>query len=292
MPVFDVHLHIQPHEEFGEESRSFVEAGRDDLELYRRIEASPEELLRFLDREGIERACLINYVAPDTLGLTERVNDWVSRYCRKHEDRLLAVGSVHPRLSRDPAGDFRRLVEELGIRMLKLHPPHQLFSPDEYRNGNEGLAKIYEAAQDSGIPVMFHTGTSRFPRARNRFADPMPIDDVAVDFPGLKIILAHSGRPLHCETAFFLARRHANVHLEISGIPPARLLSYLPRLGELAGKTLWGTDWPSPGIRSPSRNVEAFRSLPLPEPAKEAILRENAERLFLSRAGSLRAPGV
>ncbi len=280
MAVFDVHLHIQPHEEFGEVSRRFVESGREDLELYRRIESSPEELLRFLDREGIARACLINYVAPDTIGLTERVNAWVSRYCRGHEDRLLAVGSVHPRLARDPGGETRRLAGDLGIRMLKLHPPHQLFSPDDYRRGNEGLARIYEAAQEAGLPVMFHTGTSLFPSARNRFADPMPIDDVAVDFPALKIVLAHSGRPLHGETAFFLARRHPNVHLEISGIPPARLPHYLPRLEEMAPKVLWGTDWPSPGVRSPSANVEAFRALGFAPQAREAILSGNAERLF------------
>jgi uncharacterized protein len=279
-PAFDVHLHIQPHGEFTGESRKFVEAGRGDLDLYRRIEASPEELLRFLDREGIERACLINYVAPDTIGLTEGVNAWVSRYCRGHADRLLPVGSVHPRLSRDARGETLRAVGELGIRMLKLHPPHQLFSPNDYLTGNRALADIYTAAQETGTPVMFHTGTSIFPPARNRFADPMPIDDVAVDFPGLKIVLAHSGRPLHCDTAFFLARRHPNVYLEISGIPPSSLLGYLPRLGEVAGKTLWGTDWPSPGVRSPAKNAEDFLSLPLPAPAQAAILRGNAERLF------------
>lgn len=280
MPVFDVHLHVQPHSEFNAEARRYVESGRRDLELYGKIEASPEELLRFLDREGIGKACLINYVAPDTIGLTERVNRWVSDYCRGHEDRLFAVGSVHPRLARDPGGETRRLAEELRIRMLKLHPPHQLFSPDDYRRGNEGLARIYEVAQETGVPVMIHTGTSLFPSARNRFADPMPIDDVAVDFPGLKIILAHSGRPLHCATAFFLARRHPNVFLEISGIPPARLPDYLPRLEEIAPKVLWGTDWPSPGVRSPAANVEAFRRLPMSAEAQEAILSGNAGKLF------------
>lgn len=280
MSVFDVHLHVQPHAEFHPESRRFVEAGRNDLELYGRIERSPAELLRFLDREGIEKACLINYVAPDTVGLTDGVNRWVSDYCRGHADRLYAVGSIHPRLGGDPGDEARRLFEELGLRMLKLHPPHQLFSPNDHLSGNRRLAGIYEAAQAAGVPIMFHTGTSVFPPARNRFADPMPIDDVAVDFPRLKIILAHSGRPLFCETAFFLARRHANVYLEISGIPPGKLLGYLPRIEELAGKTLWGTDWPSPGVGSPARNVAIFRSLPLSSVSQEKILSRNAESLF------------
>src|SRR5450830_921606 len=200
MAVFDVHLHVQPHAELDRVSRDFIESGRTDRELYAGIERSPAALLAFLDAQEIERACLINYVAPDTVGPTDNVNDWVLRYCGGHEDRLLAVGSVHPRLAKDPGGQARRLFDE-GLRMLKLHPPHQLFSADDYLRGNDGLAEIYAAAQAAARPVMFHTGTSIFPSARNRFADPMPIDDVAVDFPGLPIVLAHSGRPLHCETA-------------------------------------------------------------------------------------------
>jgi hypothetical protein len=82
------------------------------------------------------------------------------------------------------------------------------------------------------------------------------------------------------EAAFFLVRRHPNVHLEVSGIPPAKLLEYFPRLGEIAGKTVWGTDWPSPGIKSMRANVEAFLSLPLADEAKRKILHENAERIW------------
>lgn len=279
MPVFDVHLHVQPHSEFNAESRAFLQRGRRDLERYARIEESPRELLKFLDEQDIERACLINYTAPDTLGLSERVCEWVVAYCREDPKRLLAAGSVHPRLTKAAGSEARRLFDS-GIRLLKLHPPHQLFFANAHLSGNTALAEIYAAAQDAGRPVMIHTGTSIFPSARNRFADPMPVDDVAVDFPKLKIILAHSGRPLHCEAAFFLARRHANVYLEISGIPPKKLLGYLPRLEEIAGKTLWGTDWPSPGISYPSENVAAFRSLPLSEEAKEKILWKNAQEMF------------
>ena len=279
MGVFDVHLHVQPHGEFNAESLAFITSGRDDLDRYEQIERSPDALLRFLDEQEIEAACLINYVAPDTLGLSENVNAWVARYCRDHRDRLIAVGSVHPRFSKDGYGDARRLFDA-GIRMVKLHPPHQLFAANAYLEGNEALTGIYRAAEHARVPVMIHTGTSIFPSARNRFADPMPIDDVAVDFPKLPIILAHSGRPLFGDTAFFLARRHPNVFLELSGIPPRKVLEYLPRLEEVAGKTLWGTDWPSPGIRTPAENVAAFRALSLSEDAKRRILSDNARALF------------
>ena len=86
----------------------------------------------------------------------------------------------------------------------------------------------------------------------------MAVDDVAVDFPKLPIILAHAGRPLYMETAVFLARRHPNVRLDLSGIPPKKLLEYLPRLEDLSDKCLWGTDYPSPGVLSMKENVAQF----------------------------------
>jgi predicted TIM-barrel fold metal-dependent hydrolase len=128
--------------------------------------------------------------------------------------------------------------------------------------------------------VMIHTGTSVFPGARNRFADPMAADDVAVDFPRLSIVLAHAGRPLYMDTAVFLARRHPNVYLDLSGIPPRKLLDYLPRLEEISERCLWGTDFPSPGIASMRRNVDDFLALPLSDDAKRRILFDNAEALF------------
>jgi predicted TIM-barrel fold metal-dependent hydrolase len=172
------------------------------------------------------------------------------------------------------------LFEKLGIRMLKVHPPHQLFPANDYVFGNDALAAIYRSAEEHGRPVMIHTGTSVFPGARNRFADPMAVDDVAVDFPRLPIVLAHAGRPLFMNTAVFLARRHANVHLDLSGIPPRKLLEYLPRLEEVADRCLWGTDFPSPGIRSMRSNVEDFLSLPLPDETKRKILFDNAAALL------------
>ena len=82
------------------------------------------------------------------------------------------------------------------------------------------------------------------------------------------------------EAAFFVVRRHANVMLELSGIPPAKLLEYFPRLEEIADKAVWGTDWPSPGIASMRKNVEQFLALPLTQAAQKKILYENAARLF------------
>jgi hypothetical protein len=127
---------------------------------------------------------------------------------------------------------------------------------------------------------MIHTGTSIFPGARSKWGNPLEADDVAIDFPDLRVILAHGGRPLWMEEAFFVLRRHRNLYLDLSGIPPARLLDYFPRLAELGEKTLWGTDWPSPGVKDLRLNIEQFLALPLESDLQQRILSSNSLRLF------------
>ena len=240
---------------------------------------SPKAFLAYLDRCGVDRAALINYVAPEVMGLTAEVNQFTADYVRENPKRFIACGSVHPRHTANILADVDQLLR-LGMRMIKIHPPHQLLYPNAYLSGMKELEIIYRAAEANGIPVMFHTGTSVFPDARNKYGDPIYVDDVAVDFPKLKILLAHGGRPLWMETAFFLLRRHPNVYLDISGIPPKMLLKYFPRLEEIAEKTLFGSDWPGPGVPDIKENVDAFRALPIPETMKRRILGGTAASLW------------
>jgi predicted TIM-barrel fold metal-dependent hydrolase len=142
------------------------------------------------------------------------------------------------------------------------------------------LAAIYERAQANGLPVMIHTGTSIFPGARNLHAQPMLCDDVSIDYPDLVVILAHGGRPLWMNEAFFLVRRHKNMYMDISGIPPQKLMEYFPRIEDVADKVLWGTDWPGPGVPEIKGNLEKFHALPIAAEAKRKILYDNAARLF------------
>ncbi|HJR60164.1 MAG TPA: amidohydrolase family protein [Vicinamibacterales bacterium] len=279
MPVFDAHIHIQPfHMLKPDVQRTFWQNKPNRTELESMAE-DPARLLRQMDLDGIERVGLINYVSPDVMGFTADVNAWMVHFASADPSRLVAFGSVHPSFTDDPGGDTDRVIE-LGARALKVHPPHQLFRANAYLQELPGLAEIYRRAEAAGVPVTIHTGTSVFPGARSRLGDPMDVDDVAVDFPKLKILLAHGGRPLWMEAAFFVVRRHPNVFLEISGIPPLKLLEYFPRLGEIAAKTVWGTDWPSPGVRSMRQNVDQFLQLPLGDDARQRILYGNANSLF------------
>jgi len=278
-PIIDIHIHIQPLHMFKPHALELIKRGRRDYADVERYSASPAEFIKFMDTLEIERAGLINYVAPDIMGFTPEVNDWIADYCKCNPKRLLAFGSVHPKYVADAGAEVDRLAK-LGIRGLKVHPSHQAYSPNDYRNGLGPLASVYERAAANNMPVMIHTGTSIFPGARNVHAQPMLADDVSVDYPNLVVILAHGGRPLWMNEAFFLVRRHKNMYMDVSGIPPQKLLEYFPRLEEIAGKTLFGTDWPGPGVPEVRGNIEKFRALPISDAAKQKILYDNAARLF------------
>ncbi|HXE90686.1 MAG TPA: amidohydrolase family protein [Terriglobales bacterium] len=273
--ITDCHVHIMPMHLFKPEAMAAMKRKRSDFEHIEALCRSPKAFLEHLDAVGVERAVLINYVAPEVIGLTSEVHHFVAQYVKEDPRRLIPCGGLHPRHSANVLRDVEELLR-LGIRMFKIHPPHQLLYPNDYLKGVKELEIIYRAAEANGIPVMVHTGTSIFPGARNKYGDPIYVDDVAVDFPKLKVLLAHGGRPLWMETAFFLVRRHPNVYLDISGIPPKALLRYFPRLEEISSKTLFGTDWPGPGVPDMKKNLTDFRALSLPEAVKEQILSQTS----------------
>jgi hypothetical protein len=277
--ITDCHIHIEPIELFKPHALELIKRNRANFDEIAGYCRSPKAFLKYLDRSGVDRAALINYVAPEVIGFTPEVNQFVADYTRHDPKRLISCGSLHPRHTTNIMADVEHILR-LGLRMIKIHPPHQLLFPNDYLNGVKELEIIYRAAEANGIPVMFHTGTSIFPGARNKYGDPIYLDDVAVDFPKLKIVMAHGGRPLWMDTAFFLLRRHANVYLDISGIPPKALLRYFPRLDEIAHKTLFGTDWPSPGVTEVGRNLDEFKALPISEEMREQILSKTAATLW------------
>jgi len=279
--ITDVHVHVEPHRSFKPPVLEIVWRDIQDIERVGRLMDDPRAFLDHLDRVGVERACIINYIAPEVMGFREEVNALLSKFASADPKRLLPFGSVHPKRTKNPKRDVERLASKFDMKGLKIHPPHQLFAANAYVDGKlPALRTIYRTAERLRIPVMIHTGTSIVPGARSRFGDPMALDDVAQDFPDLTILMAHGGRPLWCDTAFYLLRRHANVYLDISSIPPKRLLEWFPRLEEISTKVLFGSDWPGPGIPGIREEIDGFQGLPLSDEAKERILRGNAERIL------------
>jgi predicted TIM-barrel fold metal-dependent hydrolase len=277
--ITDAHIHVQPWWELKPAVLEVMTRGRPDVDELQKIMKSPTHLLRRLDADGIDRAVLVNYPSPDLMGFSAKVNDYVAEYCRAAPDRLLPMGGVHPRFASDAAAEVRRAAD-LGVRALKLHPPHMAVEANAYLHGLDALRALYAEAERLRLPVMIHTGTSIFPGARSRTGEPMAVDDVAVDFPELTLILAHGGRPLWMEQAFFLVRRFPRVYMDVSSIPPQAILRYFPRLAEIADKVLYGSDWPAPGVLSMAANVRDFRALGLAPEVLGKILEGNARRLF------------
>lgn len=283
MGVTDCHIHVNPVWEMRPGARALIDTHPDAADFDSFLK-DPSAFLKLLDAAGLERAVLVNYVAPEVIGYTEKANEFVRDYVRADPERLIAVGSVLP-TRRTPGQEVRRLVTKFGLRAIKLHPPHQLFAPNAYVDGKlEGLREIYATCEELSIPVIVHTGTSIFPGARNRFGQPLLVEDVAIDFPRLTLVLAHGGRPLWMEEAVFLTRRFSKVYLETSSVPPSKLLEYFPGLEKIRDRVLYGSDWPGPGVRDLGAHLRAVRTLPLQSETLDKILVENPLKVFPRRA--------
>jgi len=278
--ITDVHVHIQPWRQMKPAVMESMRKGKEDhWDFLMAMMDDPGVVLDVMDRSGIWRIGMVNYPSPDLMGFTLETNTFAAKYAEAAPERLMPYGGVHPRFQGDVVGHVDDMLE-MGLRCLKIHPSHQLFPANAYTQGLETLGAIYRRCEDRGLPVMIHTGTSIFPGARNKYGRPMELDDVAIDFPDLTIIMAHGGRPLWMDEAFFLLRRHRNIHLDVSGIPPLKLLEYFPRLEEIADRVLWGTDWPSPGVKDLRVNLDQFETLKLSDETKRKITRDNPLRVF------------
>lgn len=281
--ITDAHIHIQPWRELKPAVYKVMLSGKKDVDQLMAVMYEPDLLLQIMDADGIDRVGMVNYPSPDLMGFTNATNEHSARYAERDPRRLIPYGGVHPLFTRNAVRDVEHLVE-LGIRVLKIHPNHQTVAANAYTDGLESLAEIYGTCQKHGMAVMIHTGTSIFPGARSRYGNPMELDDVAIDFPDLQIIMAHAGRPLYMQEAFFILRRHPNVWVDLSGIPPKGLLEYFPRITELEKKVLWGTDWPSPGVSAMRKNLDQFLGLGLPDSFVKAAVQDNPERLLPTRS--------
>jgi uncharacterized protein len=273
--VIDFHLHVGSREMtkpfVWEWIESFVPRGSGlDRVSDSRGEIDPGKLSELLKESGVDYGICLAESSPISTGIT--TNEYVAEFCQKHP-RLIPFANINPYLVTRPEEELLYCLDDLQMRGLKLLPSYQHFYPHDRR-----MYPLYQVAQERGIVVMSHTGSSIFPGTRLRYADPIYWDDVAVDFPHLTILLVHSGRGFWYDQAAFLAQLHQNVYLEVAGLPPQNLLSYLPGLERLSSKTIFGTDWPA--VPSIKKNIETIEGLPLSGESKRKILGLNAALLL------------
>jgi predicted TIM-barrel fold metal-dependent hydrolase len=270
-PRIDFHVHLavytHHHEWVTEWMKQTHPAG---YEEYIRRYDDPGAFEELLSAEGVDYACVLAELSPVTTGVC--TNEQVRRFCQGRP-RLIPFCDINPHLHTDLGDELRRKVEGEGFRGLKLYPTYQ-----QYHLNDRRMYPLYQAAQDLDIPVLIHTGSSVFKGSRIKYGDPLDLDDVAVDFSRLNLVMAHAGRGFWYDRAFFLSKLHANVYLEVSGLPPSKLMTYFPELDRITEKVIFGSDWPGiPWIR---RNMEAIGKLPLPAEGIENILGGTAARLL------------
>ncbi len=269
--IIDFHVHTAYYKTTTKDYDDLLRrAWGDRTEWMIQTYSSPEGFLGLMDEAGLDYAVILAELAPITTGIAD--NAYVAEFCAR-SPRLIPFASVNPYTSTHPAEELERLVRDLGFQGLKLYPTYQHYYPNDAH-----IYPLYAKAQELGIPVSLHIGSSIFAGARIKYGDPITMDDVAVDFPELVLLMCHSGRPFWYDKAFALARLHDNLYMEVAGLPPQRLLDYFPGLERLAHKVIYGSDWP--GVPTIKENIEAIKGLDMGEDAKAKILGENAAKLL------------
>jgi uncharacterized protein len=231
-------------------------------------------------RERDMAAVIFTVDAEYATGHPRIANEEVAESCAKHDDVLIPFASIDPWKGRAGVREARRLVEEHGVRGFKFHPSIQGFAP------NEPIAyPLYEEIEQLGVPALFHTGQTGIGAGvpggagiRLKYSNPMYVDDVAVDFPELRIILAHPSFPWQDE-ALAVANHKPYVYIDLSGWSPKyfppQLVKYANSL--IQDKVLFGSDYP---VITPDRWMSDFDKLEIKPEVKPKILKHNAARLL------------
>ena len=271
-PVIDFHFHLTTADEYTDWFLNWLRgnASEEALDHLRQVLSSPQAMLEYLDEQGVDYAVALAETNPLITGTSP--NDRVAEFCHASE-RLIPFANINPFVTTDLVSELRHCVSDLGFRGLKLYPTYQHFYVNDVR-----LYPLYAEAQRLGVPIMVHTGSSVFRGARLKYGDPLYLDDVVTDFPQLTIIMAHSGRGFWYDAAFFLAQLHPHIYMEITGLPPHKLLTYFPNLERNADKIIFGSDWPA--VTNIKGNIATIWGLPLKEETKAKILGGNAARLL------------
>ncbi len=191
-------------------------------------------------------------------------------------DILIPFGSVDPLAGASAVSRATSLVEQHGVRGFKFHPSLQAFEPND-----QTYYPLYERLEEFGLPAVFHTGQTGIgaglPGGRGiklRYSDPMLLDDVAADFPGLTIILAHPSVPWQ-DSAISMATHKANVYIDLSGWLPKYFPTQLVHAAnrQLRNKVLFGSDYP---VINPDRWRASFDELEMRPEVIPLIMKENA----------------
>ena len=279
--AIDVHTHAKVP----------AEGSEDPLTRAQRLEASrlfKTEIDSAVTAEGVaayyrERKMMAVIFPVDSEAGTGEVpvsNEEIAEAAAAHPDVLIPFASIDPWKGKAGARQARRLVEMHGIRGFKFHPNMQAFYPNDRH-----AYPLYEAIEEAGLPALFHTGQSGIGLGQHaggdirlKYSNPIYVDDVAVDFPDMPIVLAHPSMPWQDE-AIAVAIHKPQVYIDLSGWSPRyfppQLVQHANTL--LKHKVLFGSDFP---FITPERWIADFEEAGFRDEVKPLILKENAARLL------------
>lgn len=207
-------------------------------------------------------------------------NEEVAELAAENDDIMIPFASIDPARGAEGVREARRLISDFGVKGFKFHPQYQEFFPND-----RSVYPLYEVIAEAGLPALFHTGHSGMGTGmpggggiRLKYGNPMDVDDVAVDFPDMPIILAHPSWPWQDE-ALSICLHKPQVYIDLSGWSPKYFPPQLVQFAntQLKRKVLFGTDYP---LITPERWLQDFAAIDIREEVRPLILKENAARLL------------
>jgi len=286
LAAIDVHVHVESDghgrlsldDELLAASARYFKAGNDRAPTVEQIAA--------YYRERRFAAVVFTVDATTATGHPGLSSEEMAERAAEHADVLIPFGSVDPLAGEEAVRRARRLITDHHVRGFKFHPSLQAFSPDD-----RSYYPLYSVIEEAGLPAVFHTGQTGIgaglPGGRGiklRLSNPMLLDDVAADFPGMPIIMAHPSVPWQDE-AISIATHKANVYIDLSGWSPKyfppQLIQYTNTL--LKRQILLGSDYP---MITPDRWLADFEKLDIDDEVRPLVLKENAARLLNLRSSS------
>jgi predicted TIM-barrel fold metal-dependent hydrolase len=268
----DAHGHLSLDDELIEASAAYFKASDDRTPTLETIAG------QYRDRSMA--AVVFTVDATTGIGHPALSSEELADQAAEHADVLIPFGSVDPLAGEAAVARARRLVTEHGAKGFKFHPSLQDFIPNEM-----AYYPLYEAIEELGVPALFHTGQTGIgaglPGGRGiklRYSDPMLLDDVAADFPGLTVILAHPSVPWQ-DAAISMATHKSNVYIDLSGWSPKYFPPQLVRAARsnLKEKVLFGSDFP---LITPERWMRDFLTLEIDPAIHPLIFKENARKVL------------
>jgi predicted TIM-barrel fold metal-dependent hydrolase len=273
LAAFDVHVHLEPDAD--------GTAADNAAKKYFGDSGAPREADALAEYYRSRKIAFVIFTVDERLtGKPHVSNEEVVRFAERNSDIAIPFASIDPNRGAEGVQEAKRLVSEAKVKGLKLHPPIQKFFP------NDPIAyPLYEIFAEAKLPVIFHTGHSGIGTGMPggggvhlKYGHPMPIDDVAVDFPSLPIIMAHPSFPWQDE-AISICLHKPNVYIDLSGWSPKyfspTLIQYANTL--LKHKVLFGSDYP---LITPDRWLADFEKISIRDEVRPLILKENAIKLF------------